>query len=29
MSRSELLAATTLTDITVESINSTGMNITV
>jgi hypothetical protein len=29
MSRGELLAATRLTDITVESIDSTGMNITV
>ncbi|TMQ24194.1 MAG: hypothetical protein E6K65_17700 [Nitrospirae bacterium] len=29
MSRGELLAATTLTDITVESIDSTGLNITV
>jgi hypothetical protein len=29
MSRGELLAATRLTDITVESIDSTGLNITV
>jgi len=29
MSRGELLAATTLTDIIVESIDSTGLNITV